>query len=389
MRLIDKLVYKDLIGPFVVGMALFVMLIFTLGFLGQAIDLALQGVPILIVIQFGLCALPQIVTQCFPIAMLMAALMGFGRLSGDSEAVAVFAAGVSFTRMARAVFILGAVTSVVAFVWNETVVPPATRRMWDLKQQAVQHIAKSDRPLAYDIPGNDGTGISETVKVSKGYDAHTQTLRDVTVVKYSSASPWNGGVQAVIHCKYARPGDSHELDQRGLNWTYFDCTFTIFTQDSTSKRMFANTTYFENAHVLPRGAALGKSFNEILNTQVQDSNRLSFAELKREIVRDQAQGKIMEARGKEVDLYGKLALPLASFIFGVMGAALGLNTRRGGSGKTVGFGMAIFIVFIYYIVYHSMYAVGKNGGLPPMLASFLADILGAIAGVFLIMRSSR
>ena len=117
-----------------------------------------------------------------------------------------------------------------------------------------------------------------------------------------------------------------------------------------------------------------------------DTNRLNFQQLRDEINADRARGE--EARGKEVDLYGKIALPIASLIFGVIGAALGLNTQRG-AGKAVGFGMAIFIVFLYWIFYHSMFVVGKNGGLPPILASFLADIVGAIAGLILAARASR
>ena len=72
----------------------------------------------------------------------------------------------------------------------------------------------------------------------------------------------------------------------------------------------------------------------------------------------------------------------------MVGAALGLTTKRGG-GKTVGFGLAIFIVFLYWVFYHSMFVVGKNGGLPPMLASFLADIVGALVAVVLAFRASR
>jgi lipopolysaccharide export LptBFGC system permease protein LptF len=51
--------------------------------------------------------------------------------------------------------------------------------------------------------------------------------------------------------------------------------------------------------------------------------------------------------------------------------------------------MAIFIVFLYWVFYHSMFVVGKNGGLPPMLASFLADIVGAFVGLVLTVRASR
>ncbi len=95
-----------------------------------------------------------------------------------------------------------------------------------------------------------------------------------------------------------------------------------------------------------------------------------------------------DTRSKEVNLYGKIALPLASFIFGIVGAALGLTTKRG-AGKTVGFGMAIGIVFLYWVFYHSMFVVGTNGGLPPMLASFAADIVGAAVALVLAFRASH
>lgn len=146
-------------------------------------------------------------------------------------------------------------------------------------------------------------------------------------------------------------------------------------------------TNFKTLKVLPDNASIGKSFNEVMNAQVNDANRLSFNQLRLEIERDRAEGRIEEARGEEVDLYGKIALPLASVIFGVVGAALGLNTQRGGS-RTVGFGMAIFIVFLYWVFYHAMFVIGKSGGLPPMLASFSADMVGAVVGIWLTLRAS-
>ena len=145
---------------------------------------------------------------------------------------------------------------------------------------------------------------------------------------------------------------------------------------------------FEELEALPHGASVGKTFDEMLNTEVTDPNRKNFRDLQKEIRSDRQKGRSDEARGKEVDLYGKIALPLASMIFGMLGAALGLNTQRGAS-KAVGFGLAIFIVFLYWVFYHSMFVVGKNGGLPPMLASFLADIVGAVIALVLAIRASR
>jgi lipopolysaccharide export system permease protein len=180
------------------------------------------------------------------------------------------------------------------------------------------------------------------------------------------------------------------LDQRGLNWTYYKGYILSLIPDPKTGQIddsfplnFATATSLQAHNVSP-----GKTFEQVMNSDVTDNNRKSFHQLRGEINAERAAGKFAEARGDEVDLYGKIALPLASLIFGVVGAALGLNTQRGGS-KAVGFGMAIFIVFLYWVFYHSMFVVGKNGGLPPMLASFLADIVGAAVGVVLAVRASR
>ncbi len=142
MKLIDKVVLKDLIGPFINGMFMFILLVFTAGFLFQATTLLVQGVPLVMVLKFILYVLPSIVTQTFPMAMLLAALMAFGRLSSDREAVAIFAAGISFPRMARPVILMGVVVSGMAFAWNELVVPPASTAAAKLKREAVAGLTK-------------------------------------------------------------------------------------------------------------------------------------------------------------------------------------------------------------------------------------------------------
>lgn len=383
MRLIDRLIIKDLIGPFFNGLLMFMLLVFTAGFLFKATDMLVQGAPVLLVLKFVLFALPSIVTQTFPMAMLLAALMGFGRLSADREVIAIFAAGISFPRAARSVIWMGLAVSLIAFLWNETIVPPATRAMWDLQKEAVQKLSRSDQPLKYDIERDDGKGVQETVTVNGGYDATTQTARRVGLIKYSNDPQRKGQPEILIFCDRA-----HFVDQKGLDCTYYDGYETTFTRDEKTGYTDAQTLSFHELKTSKSVPTLGKNFQDMMKSDVNDANRMTFRALQAEIQQDQAQGRSEAARGKEVDLYGKLALPLASLIFGVVGAALGLNTQRGGS-KTVGFGMAIFIVFLYWVFYHAMFVVGKNGGLPPIVASFLADIVGAVVGLFLAARASR
>ncbi len=380
MRLIDKLILKDIIGPFISGLMMFLLLVFTAGSLFQATDMLVKGVPVWTVFKFVMLTMPSIITQTFPMAMLLGGLLAFGRLSADREAVAIFAAGISFPRTLRIVILVGFLVSVVAFLWNDIVVPPASTAMWVVKQEAMEHFAESSNTLSYSFEGKDGQ--EEFVRVDGGYDARTQSYKRVSIIKYSADKNHKGEPEIVVYCNSARAKDLKSVD-----WTYYDGWSMPFISDKETGTIDnLIPLYFKELKTLPHQATLGKSFNEGKKAEITDPNNKSFRNLQKEIASDRSKGH--DVRGQEVDLYGKISLPFASLIFGIVGSALGMNTQRGG-GKSVGFGLAIFIVFIYWVFYHSTFVVGKNGGLPPMLASFLADIVGGFVGVVLAIRASR
>lgn len=387
LQLIDKLIVKEMIGPFLNGMMMFLLLLFAAAGLFPVTELLVQGLALSIVMKIVLFNLPSLITQTFPMAMLLAGLLGFGRLSGDREAVAIFSAGISFWRSARFVLVMGTLVSVAAFIWNDTVVPPASMAYNNLRQQALKNIRPTDKAITYTIPAKDNSGADEFVSVDGGYDARTSTIRHVSITKYSHDTLRTGQPELILYCDHAQ-----FTDQKGIDATYYNGYYTVFTVDpQTGQVTDTVTTLFDTIKTspqtkLPKQASLGKSFEGVLSAEITDPNRKSFRDLRDEINARRKQGE--DTRGSEVDLYGKIALPLASLIFGLVGAALGLNTQRGG-GKTVGFGVAIFIVFLYWVFYHATFVIGKSGGLPPMLASFLADIVGAVVGIILAIRASR
>ena len=387
MKLIDKVVLKDLIGPFINGMFMFMLLVFTAGFLFQATTLLVQGVPFALVMKFIVYVLPSIVTQTFPMAMLLASLMAFGRLSGDREAVAIFAAGISFPRMVRSVLLMGLVVSGCAFLWNEYVVPPASTAAMNLKREAMTGLAKSDKPLSFTMTGDDKVTIERFIKIDHGYNEPTRTVRGVTIIQFSKDPAHAGEVEVEVHCERATV-----KGQTGLDWKYYNGYIQTPIYDKKTGKLEAQQILdFDTFEALPNGATIGKSFNEIINTQRVESDTKSFRELRNEIRADYRKSNNVvdkETMGKEVDLYGKIALPLASVIFGLVGASLGISTQRGAS-RTVGFGMALFIVFVYWVFYRAMWVAGQSGSLSPILAAFTADIVGLAVGLALAYRASK
>ena len=89
----------------------------------------------------------------------------------------------------------------------------------------------------------------------------------------------------------------------------------------------------------------------------------------------------------ETELYQRITVPMASLIFALIGVPLGLQPTRNSS--SAGFAMSIIIIFIYYSLMTMGNALARSGALPALLAVWLPNIIGLIAGAWLIRRASR
>jgi lipopolysaccharide export system permease protein len=92
-------------------------------------------------------------------------------------------------------------------------------------------------------------------------------------------------------------------------------------------------------------------------------------------------------RKLEVARQDKLSLPFASLMFAVLGTPLGIRRHR--SGKALGFGISILVIFGYYTLWHSMSILGENGMVPPFVAAWVANVVALMVGLWLTIRASR
>src|SRR6266540_3257303 len=107
MRILDKYIIKELAGPFIFGIAAFTSIfIGTDTLFRMARFITEQGASIWTVSRLFLYSLAPIVVLTFPMAMLLASLLSFGRLSGNSEIIAMKTGGVSFYRLIAPVVII-------------------------------------------------------------------------------------------------------------------------------------------------------------------------------------------------------------------------------------------------------------------------------------------
>ena len=94
-----------------------------------------------------------------------------------------------------------------------------------------------------------------------------------------------------------------------------------------------------------------------------------------------------ELRELDVEMYNKLAIPLAALVFALIGAPLAIKPAR--AGTSVGIGLSILIIFGYWLTWHLTSAFAIQGGIPPIVGAFVADVMGLMLGVILLLRTAK
>jgi len=361
MRILDKYILKELIGPFIFGVCAFSSIFIGTSTLSKIAEyLTKYGASISSVIKLFIYNLPQIVILTFPMSMLLASLLAFGRLSASSEIIAMKSGGISFYRLAVPVFIVAFGVSIFATFFNELVVPASSTAYNNVVRYEIQ---KDYRPLLQNnivIP-EEKDGVIERVTYAHKFDTDSNTMHVVTIQEFNN--------DQLVRVENAETG-IWDKDK----WVLYNGII----YDLTLGEQITRTMYFEQ-HVVP----IRKDPTTIVNEQ-KKPEEMSIKELKQRIkLLQQVHASTIDC---EMEMHKRLSIPMASFVFALIGTPLGLQPHR--SSSSIGLGLSIIIIFIYYTIMTMTVALGQSGTIPAFWGAWLPNIIGIIAGAFLVRKVS-
>lgn len=364
MKLLDRHILRELTGPFLFGVAAFTSLMFAGKELFRLTELIAEfHASVLTAAKLMLLQMPGLIVITLPMAMLLAALLGFGRLSGDSEIVALFAGGISLYRIAIPVIIMSVGVTAASFVLNEVIAPKTNSSHEQIYQEITKQPTSSTKPF-FVIDASDGV-TSSVFYVKGGFDVQSESLRDIDMIRYM-----NNDAAVFIHAERA-------VRKTENKWVFMDG----YTQNLGSAANNAILTFRESK---TEEVKINKTPDQLALYQ-KKHDQLSFAQLRDYIAMLQDEGA--DVNELRVRLYQKIALPMTSLIFALIGTPLGLRPHR--SSSAVGLGLAIVIIFAYWIFMHYMTILGNNGTVSPATASFMPTLVGLVAGIGLISKAAK
>jgi len=129
VRIIDRYITRELFVPFALGIAIFTSILLIARILKLVEMVVNRGVPFLRVLELFSYVLPAFLEVTVPMALLLSILVAFGRLSSDSEIIALQASGIGLDRLAAPVGAFAAVIALLTLVLGVYVRPWGNSRL--------------------------------------------------------------------------------------------------------------------------------------------------------------------------------------------------------------------------------------------------------------------
>jgi LPS export ABC transporter permease LptF/LPS export ABC transporter permease LptG len=302
---------------------------------------------------------PGVLAFTTPMAILIGVLLGLGRMSADSEIIALTALGIGRRRILLPVGVLATTGAALTMVMTLWLGPLSLRTLRGLETElnaSLINFAVQPRVFEEQFPRmvlyvNDmsassthwrGVFLAET----GGENGSRLTLAENAIV---IAAPRQGKLEL-----HLQGGSTHDFDRNDPD----HYSVTSFGQSDIP---------IELTGLLPAQA------REIKNDE------RSIVDLARE-----SGPNWREAR---VELHRRLVFPAACFAFALIAVPIGAQPRRGG--RAAGSLIAVLLIAAYYLVLILGTGMARQGNLPPAIGLWMANLLLVAAGLLLLPRMEQ
>jgi len=364
MTLTDRGILKEMTVAFLLGLMAFTFVLLTNKMLRLVELIVSKGVGILTVLQLFLYILPYSLVVTIPMSTLLATLATFTRLAGDGEILALQSAGVSVSRLARPAVGFGLVASALTLVITAWILPVSYHAFTNLVfQMARRHVAVG---LQEGIFNSEFEGL---ILYAEKLDPKTAKLEGIFLV--DNRDP---GERRVI---VARNGQ-FTSDPQNLRMELNLSQGSIHLSAAELTGHYRLLTFAQYNLTLDAGRTLSSPVQRPLGEK-----ELTLAELRQRAVELRAQGR--NYHPPLVEFHKKLAIPFSCVLFTVVGVPLGSRFRKGGRGLSLA--ISVGCALGYYMLIVSGEGLGDQGLMPEALAMWLPNLLIALGGTVLLLRT--
>ena len=364
-RIIDRYVLREALQMTSLSLLVFTFVLMIPPIMQVAQELIAKGVSGWTVFQLMMTLIPQGLGVTIPMAVLIGLLMGLGRMSGDRETVALQACGVSIYRMLLPVMFLAVLAAAATCYTLVVALPQANQKFREITYRTMAAQAGDEvKPRVF------YEGFPGVILYVRDVDAHETVWSDVFLA--DTRNPQEPQVYLAEEGRVVLDRENRAVDivltsGHGHSVSSDDpATYDLHGFDEIILSLNPETIFPVN------GPQPGLTEMTIPELQTQANNL-------------RANG--ISPHNPIMEIHQKFSLPVACLIFGLIGLALGVTSRK--DGKFASFALGIAVIFAYYIIMYGAKAMAKGDLVSPHLAMWLPNIILGGAGAFLLIWRAR
>ena len=351
---LDRYIVAKFIGTYIYSIILIISIAIVFDVNENLSKFSTYGAPLkAIVFDYYANFLPYFANLFSPLFVFIAVIFFTSKLAGNSEIIAMLAAGVSFKRLMRPYLLSAALIALVNYYLGAYIIPHGNivRQDFEAKYKNNDKITS-----ASNVQLMVGPGI---IAYIQQYDDNTKTGYGFSLDKFEKKKLVSHMTASVI--RYDTISDDR------FHWKAQN--YKIRTLKGLREDIKSGSVIDTLIHMEPMDLVFSKGQQETLTSD----------ELRQYISKQTERGSSNVVQ-YEVEYYKRIATSFASFILTIIGASLSSKKRKGGMGVSLGIGLGLSFSYILLQTISSTFAI--NADTPPLLAAWIPNILYAIIAYY-------
>jgi LPS export ABC transporter permease LptG/LPS export ABC transporter permease LptF len=372
MRILSRYVFREILSSSLLGTALATFVVFLQGPGKLLLEVLVRtSATPTVGLKLFILALPQVLPLTIPFGVLVGILIGLGRMASDSEITAMRAGGVSSRIVTPPVVTFCLLATFVAGTASLWLTPLALRSTLKIVNQLYAEQLTADiQPRVFD-------------------ESFPKKVLYVGNVKTGSPTVW----EYVFVADLTPPEERPQTGGKPMEGPQVTIAQEAIPLPDVKHNRIQLTMRNGSVHETAKdGQGYHSAFpsgEQILEaTQQAEVKARAFREMPtRELYRfvKTSDPKSDDGATARVELYSRLALPLACLMLGLVGVPLGVQSRKGG--KSAGYITAILLAFLcYYLSFITLTSMARKHAISPELGTWLPNLVFGIAGAIMIGR---
>ena len=375
--LIDRWLIAQILPPMLFAISAFTVISLSVGVMFDLIRKIVEfGLPLFLAIKVLFFSLPSFLVLSFPMAVLLSTLLAYGKLSANSELLALKSLGIKTSRIIAPAIAVSILMTGLTFYFNDNLVPASNKLAESTLRAGIGSSFSSEEGKGNIMFSRYGSRIeSATNKPTKinTFLTHifyaswfeNNIMQGVTVLDFSRQD-----IQQILKAKSA------VFDKENSSWIFSDGSIVSVDQGGQT----TNIQFKKYSYPFVEGpldlARVPKDATEMSLKQALEAERI-YKET----------GNLKEIRRIQVRIQEKFTLPFACLVFGLIGSSLGSKSNLRSS-KSQGFGLSVILILVYYVMSFVFSSFGVKGVLSPIIATWLPVLISMGGGIYFLRKAS-